>query len=207
MKNQNRIPWNKGLKGAQTAWNKGKNATPEQRLKLSLAHKGQRAWNKGVSPSAEVRKKISEKLKGRKIPQAVIDKIALSNIGRIPWNKGKKLSQEHINKFKGRKVWNKGIPMLPQTKQAIISANWKGGRINHQGYIRVRCEGHPKASSHGHYVLEHTLVMEKHLGRYLEDHEIVHHINGIRNDNRVENLVVLTRSEHTKHHHDLNRNK
>ena len=68
---------------------------------------------------------------------------------------------------------------------------WGGGR----GYIRKRVLGHPSADCYG-FVLEHRLVVEEKLGRYLEKNEIVHHKNGIRDDNRLSNLEVLTRKTH-----------
>jgi transposase-like protein len=76
--------------------------------------------------------------------------------------------------------------------------NWKGGRIVQNGYYMVRCPEHPKARLG--YVYEHRLVMERHLGRYLKKDEIVHHKNRNKQDNRLENLEVLTPSEHNKVH-------
>jgi len=76
---------------------------------------------------------------------------------------------------------------------------WKGGKMVHEGYILILTPGHPFAQKDG-YVLEHRLVMEKHLCRYLKPDEVVHHINGIKTDNRIENLQLMTISEHIIHH-------
>lgn len=67
---------------------------------------------------------------------------------------------------------------------------WKGGRVQlKDGYIRAYAPEHPRAVN-GRYVLEHILVMEEKLGRYLHPDERVHHMNKIRNDNRPENLEL-----------------
>jgi len=71
--------------------------------------------------------------------------------------------------------------------------NWKGGRFKTKsGYVYVKIHGHPNLNSGG-YIAEHRVVMEKHIGRYLTKKEIVHHINGIKDDNRLENLELWTR--------------
>jgi hypothetical protein len=67
-------------------------------------------------------------------------------------------------------------------------------------YKLVECPGHPRAKC-GRYVLEHRLVMEKKVGRYLERFESVHHINGNKTDNRIENLVLTTWSDHQRLYH------
>lgn len=73
---------------------------------------------------------------------------------------------------------------------------WRGGRsIIRGGYVEIYAPEHPKARG-GKYVREHRLVMEKHLGRYLEDHEQVHHKNAIKDDNRLENLELMTSKVH-----------
>ena len=54
---------------------------------------------------------------------------------------------------------------------------------------------HPRAYRNNSYVLEHILVMEETLGRFLEEGETVHHLNGIRDDNRPENLELWVRPQ------------
>lgn len=74
--------------------------------------------------------------------------------------------------------------------------SWKGGRnVIKNGYIEIWAPKHPHARG-GKYVREHRLVMEEHIGRYLEPHELVHHLNGVKNDNRIENLKIVTNETH-----------
>ena len=66
---------------------------------------------------------------------------------------------------------------------------------HHAGYIMIKSPNHPRGKSSGGYVFEHILVMEAFLGRYLIAGENVHHLNGIKDDNRIENLELWTRSQ------------
>lgn len=70
---------------------------------------------------------------------------------------------------------------------------WKGGiRTDSKGYVHVREPEHP--NSKNGYVQQHRLVMENHLGRLLLPSETVHHKNGVKSDNRLENLELWSRS-------------
>lgn len=95
--------------------------------------------------------------------------------GDIPWNKGKK----HMS--------GKKHPM------------WKNGKYNSRGYVLIYSPNHPHKRRN--YVLEHRLIMEKRLNRYLKPLEVVHHINEIKDDNRIDNLMLFKNvKEHSSFH-------
>ncbi len=74
------------------------------------------------------------------------------------------------------------------------------GQTPHDGYVNVHAAKHPRASSGGS-VPYHCIVVEKHIGRHLQKGEIVHHINLVKDDNRIENLALLkSLSDHSKVH-------
>ncbi len=76
------------------------------------------------------------------------------------------------------------------------SSNWKGGRTKVKGYVLVRHPNHERASRG--YVREHILVWEKTYNRKLPMDHVIHHLNGIKDDNRPENLIALKSGEHIK---------
>ncbi len=89
------------------------------------------------------------------------------------------------------------------TAQTATHGMWKGGKfINGAGYFYVLIDaGDPfyeTMSLKNGYVLEHRIVMARHLGRPLRNSETVHHINGDKLDNRIENLQ-LRQGRHGKH--------
>jgi len=84
---------------------------------------------------------------------------------------------------------------MRKSKKGKDNPCWRGGRCKDKdGYIMVYAPTHPNTKYIG-YVLEHRLVMEKKLGRLLLRTEQVDHINGIKDDNRVENLRLCNRSQ------------
>lgn len=77
--------------------------------------------------------------------------------------------------------------------------NWKDGKKKNHGYVMIFSPYHPHCDQQG-YVREHRLVMEKFIGRFLDKYEVVHHKNGIKNDNRPENLMLLSKVDHDRMH-------
>lgn len=84
---------------------------------------------------------------------------------------------------------------------------WKIGKIvkNHE-YLYARCPEHPFATSTG-YVYLHRLIMENYLGRILRKDEVIHHkdLNGY--NNKIENLLILSHSEHSRLHMQIDKEK
>lgn len=80
--------------------------------------------------------------------------------------------------------------------QHVITGRYK----TKHGYIRLVIHSHPFAGKNG-YIFEHRVVLEQRLGRYLLPQEVAHHINGIKDDNRPENLEVKDHAQHTIDHH------
>jgi hypothetical protein len=132
--------------------------------------------------SEETKRKISKANKGRKMTPAQRRKQAESrkrgfNEGtiKIPW-KG----------TTGIVTWN---------KKGSESTSWKGGRtVDKNGYIWLRVN-HPNSNSSG-VIAEHRLVMSNFLGRPLHPNENVHHRNAIKDDNRIENLMLVLKGPH-----------
>lgn len=101
---------------------------------------------------------------------------------------------------KGKAISDAIKKRYPNGRFGENASNWKGGKVHEgRGYTLVYMPSHP-FSKDGTHVYEHRLIMEKHLGRYLGPNDIVHHINGIKNDNRLENLKLMTRAEHSREH-------
>lgn len=87
---------------------------------------------------------------------------------------------------------------FPHSRTGKDHPRWKGGRRILDGYIYLYAPDHPAA--HHQVVQEHRLVMEKHLGRFLTSDELVHHKDGNKQNNAIENLELTYRSAHTHHH-------
>jgi hypothetical protein len=81
------------------------------------------------------------------------------------------------------------------------NGQWKGGRsVASNGYVLIRVgKAHHLADVRG-YAYEHRLVAERILGRRLEPGEVPHHKNGVKTDNRPENIAVVSRALHGVHH-------
>lgn len=97
---------------------------------------------------------------------------------------------------KGRHHSDKAKRKMSEAKKIHGSGHKK---IRDDGYVALYYPEYPKSNSEG-YVMEHRFIMEQHIGRFLNDDEVVHHINHIRSDNRLSNLALMTVKEHMSLH-------
>lgn len=137
----------------------------------------------GFHLSDNTKEKIRQKHLGKQLTEKTKRKMSLSKLGQKNGFYGKTHSDE----------WKKA-------HSQELNHNWNGGLTYRTGYRLIRKPKHPQAIKG--YVLEHRLIMEQHIERYLTEEEIVHHLNGIKDDNRLENLYLCENaSEHTSKFH------
>lgn len=158
-------------------------------------------FTKGIKFTDEWKKQHSERMIGINNPfygkqhtETTKQKIRKSRLGEKNPNFGKSMSDEQKLK-------------IGDAQRGEKSNNWKGGIKKHYGYVLIYKPEHPYANCQG-YIPEHRYIMEQFLGRYLLPEEVVHHINGIKDDNRIENLgLYKTQGEHVGNHNKINKRK
>jgi len=188
-----------------------------QRAMLNKLQFGKDHSNYGKSLSEKTRKKISETKKrlfregkikhpwiGRKhtkkskeknkikhkkenLSKETLEKMRKSHKGKNSHRKGIKLEEEYGCK-KANEIRKKHSASKKGMYGGEKNPKWNNGIKNHKGYIYIYSPDHP-GNNQG-YVPEHRLVMEKNIGRYLKQEEEIHHLNGIKNDNQINNLIL-----------------
>ena len=183
-----------GVKGRSGVYKR----TKKHRQIMSKCRKGIEPWNKNLTKETDIRvKEFANKLKGKNPSQKTRLKMSKAKIETIPWNKDKTAKEDK------RILSGKNNPMYGVHKFGKDSPHWQGGEIrNSQGYVFINLLNHPFKDYKG-YVRRSRLTMEKKLGRYLTKKEVVHHINEIKDDDRIENLMVfINNSAHMRFHHN-----
>ena len=112
------------------------------------------------------------------------------------WRKDKlKTEPDYLER---RKIWqrrrDRRIAGIPEDTP-LMYAPRGSGTIDNNGYRVITKRGHQNCKSKKGHIFEHTYFMSEHLGRPLAKHESVHHRNGIRHDNRIENLELWSKKQ------------
>ena len=154
------------------SWPKGRTRSAETRLKISTSLIGNLRCL-GYCHTAEARQGMSEAHRGKRgRPQTPKTKAKLSAIAKV------------------RKLSALGRAKLSAARMGAKNHQWKGGRrVDRFGYVHIYAPSHPHADATG-CVLEHRLIAEKALSRYLKTIEVVHLANEVKRDNRNQNLVI-----------------
>lgn len=182
-------------------------------------YRGKTPWNKKHIPRESIEECLTKRMSQKEIAKKFnVDRTTLSRkmkmYGfprrirrvRVDWDKETLYRMYHLEKKSvfamgkelgfSNSVIYRAMDRLGIPRRTLLEAHGKNGRVvNSSGYILIKNRTHPRANQKG-YILEHRLVMEYKLGRYLLPNEQVHHINGIKDDNQPENLKLVSSDEH-----------
>ena len=190
----------------------GRERAKEIRKKKSLAMKTWKANLDNAEKIKETNRKIAEALKGHPVSEVAREKVSQAR-------KGKYTGPE--NPFYGRHHSKETREKISDANMGDKNFGWKGGRRkDNQGYVLVYSPNHPFRYD-SKCVFEHRLVMERWLREHDPDHPalvevdgikylrhgwVPHHINEVTDDNRIENLELMTASEHSSFHNKGDKN-
>lgn len=167
----------------------GSHHSKETKRKMRIAHLDRPIWNAGLNADAmnEYRAKMPAKIER---PPGYRRKVSLED--------RKKLSIAAKRRFSD--------PAERAKYQGSRHPAWKGGKTKTTyGYLLVRCPEHPKAING--YIQESHFVWEQHNHRRVPDDHIIHHKDGDRTNNKIENLELTTQHDHALLHHKIRRAK
>lgn len=147
-----------------------------------LCIKHYQQWKAGTLPDASIVRMVD----------AAVTRCEISDCNVRAASRG--MCPIHARRFESGIIDEEGTKLRDPSLRP--GRGWVGKQ---RGYRKIMMKDHPNADRYG-YVLEHRLVVEKMLGRYLESHEIVHHKDGVRDNNDPPNLEVHTRKTHPPAH-------
>ena len=131
--------------------------------------------------------------------------IGYKSVGAYIWVACELCGKPRWVKFrKGKPIHILCLKCARSCRQGSKANHWQGGMIkdNHNGYVLVYSPNHLNITAR-RYVKRSRLVLEQKLGRPLKPGYVPHHLNGVKDDDRAENLIELSVSEHLGAHRDM----
>ena len=151
-----------------------------------------------IRPPSESTRLISGKIFDDDMPKIIglyESGYTLEEIGR-KYDVTRAIISKYLRRLNKTRTPEESKKMRGTTCRGENNPCWRGGRYqDNYGYVRIYNPSHHRATI-SHYVLEHILVWEEYNKRQLLKGYLIHHLNGIKNDNRPQNLVAMKNGEH-----------